>query len=264
MKKLYFFLSLIGMFTFSVGNAQQKTVSGTVLDDLGGPLPGATILVDGTTRGSTSDFDGNYSIEASLGDVLIVSYVGYSDQRIVIGSQDSYNVTLVTDNELSEVVVTALGIKRNEKALGYSVQKVSSETIAKSNATDAFSALTGQVAGVQITNTSGSAGAGSRIVVRGQTSLTGNNQALIVVDGVRIDNSQEASEGRNAGVAGSNRGMDINPEDIESINVLKGGSAAALYGVDGGNGVIVITTKKGKSGEMKINRKVEFNVHWSK
>ena len=127
MKKLYFFLSLIGMFTFSVGNAQQKTVSGTVLDDLGGPLPGATILVDGTTRGSTSAFDGNYSIEASLGDVLIVSYVGYSDQRIVIGSQDSYRVTLVTDNELSEVVVTALGIKRNEKALGYSVQKVSSE-----------------------------------------------------------------------------------------------------------------------------------------
>ena len=261
MKKLYFFLSLIGMFTLSVGLAQQKSVSGTILDETGGPLPGATVLVEGTNRGVTTDFDGNFSIQASEGETLIVSYVGYADQSIPVGSQDSYSATLSPDNELEEVVVTSLGIRRDAKALGYAVQNVSAETVAKSNATDAISALTGQAAGVKVTNISGSAGAGSRIVIRGQTSISGNNQALIIVDGVRINNSQFASESRNAGVAGSNRGMDINPADIESINVLKGGSAAALYGVEGGNGVIVITTKKGSQDKMEVN--VRSNITFS-
>ena len=127
MKKLYFFLSLIGMFTLSVGLAQQKSVSGTILDETGGPLPGATVLVDGTNRGVTTDFDGNFSIQASEGETLIVSYVGYADQSIPVGSQDSYSATLSPDNELEEVVVTASGIERKSKSLGYSVSRVDTE-----------------------------------------------------------------------------------------------------------------------------------------
>ena len=127
MKKLYFFLSLIRMFTLSVGLAQQKSVSGTILDETGGPLPGATVLVDGTNRGVTTDFDGNFSIQVSEGETLIVSYVGYADQSIPVGSQDSYSATLSPDNELEEVVVTALGIERESKSLGYSVSRVDTE-----------------------------------------------------------------------------------------------------------------------------------------
>ena len=124
MKKLYFFLSLIGMFTLSVGLAQQKSISGTILDETGGPLPGATVLVEGTNRGVTTDFDGNFSIQASEGETLIVSYVGYADQSIPVGSQDSYSATLSPDNELEEVVVTSLGIKREAAQLGYAISKV--------------------------------------------------------------------------------------------------------------------------------------------
>ena len=237
-----FWLGLI-----SVASAQTRTITGNVTDDQGVPLPGATILEQGTANGVTTDFDGNFSMEVADGATLEVSFVGYESQTQSVGADSTYSFQMASGNLLEEVVVTSLGIKREAKALGYAEQNVTSETIAKSNATDALAALTGQAAGVKITNVSGSAGAGSRIVIRGQTSLSGNNQALIIVDGVRIDNSQFATEGRNAGVAGSNRGMDINPADIESINVLKGGSAAALYGVDGCNGVIVITTKKGKS-----------------
>tara|TARA_B100000768_G_scaffold91111_1_gene85271 strand:+ start:566 stop:937 length:372 start_codon:yes stop_codon:yes gene_type:complete len=118
MKKLYLFLFLIGMFTLSIGLVQQKSVSGTILDETGGPLPGATVLVDGTNRGVTTDFDGNFSIQASEGETLIVSYVGYADQSIPVGSQDSCSATLSPDNELEEVIVTSLGIKREAKALG--------------------------------------------------------------------------------------------------------------------------------------------------
>ena len=127
MKKLYFFLSLIGMFTLSVGLAQQKSVSGTILDETGGPLPGATVLVDGTNRGVTTDFDGKFSIQVSEGETLIVSYVGYADKSIPVGSQDSYSATLSPDNELEEVEVTALGIERESKSLGYSVSRVDTE-----------------------------------------------------------------------------------------------------------------------------------------
>ena len=127
MKKLYFFLSLIGMFTLSVGLAQQKSVLATILDETGGPLPGATVLVDGTNRGVPTDFDGNFSIQVWEGETLIVSYVGYADQSIPVGSQDSYSATLSPDNELEEVVVTASGIERESKSLGYSVSRVDTE-----------------------------------------------------------------------------------------------------------------------------------------
>lgn len=247
---LTLFLALVVQISF----AQDKAVTGTVTDQDGLPLPGVNIVVEGTTNGTQTDFDGNFTINAATGQTLLITYIGQKNVRQRVGAGNTVNVQMSEDAQaLEEVVVTALGVKKEARAIGYAVQTVGAETITKSNATDALSALTGQAAGVQITSASGNAGAGSRIVIRGQTSLSGDNQALIIVDGVRINNSQFATEGRNAGVAGSNRGMDINPNDIETINVLKGAGAAALYGVEGGNGVIVITTKKGKAGKMVVN-----------
>ncbi|TCI92545.1 SusC/RagA family TonB-linked outer membrane protein [Tenacibaculum sp. M341] len=253
-------LTLLLALIVQISFAQDKTISGTVSDD-SGPLPGVSVVKKGTSTGTETDFDGNYSIKAKTGDILIFSFVGMKTAEKTVGSSNTIDLVMSGDNVLEEVVVTALGVKKSTRRVGYATQNVSADVISKSNANDPISALTGQAAGVKITNSSGAAGAGSRIVIRGQTSLSGNNQALIIVDGVRIDNSQFASEDRNAGVAGSNRGMDINPADIESINVLKGGAAAALYGVDGGNGVIVITTKKGKSGKIKVN--VRSNLSFS-
>ena len=241
------------MFTFSVGMAQQKSVSGTVLDETGGPLPGATILVDGTSRGVTSDFDGNYTIQASEGEVLVVSYVGYADQRISIDSQDTYNTTLAADNELEEVVVTSLGIKRDAKALGYAIQSIKSEDLANTGTSNPIDALVGKASGIQITRSSGSAGGGSRILIRGVTSLIGNNQPLIVIDGVRTNNETLNSGSSTGGTATSNRLSDLNNDDIENINVLKGSAATALYGTAGAAGVIVITTKKGTNSPMKVS-----------
>lgn len=259
--KLNGLLTLLLALVVQISFAQEKTVSGVVTDQEGLPLPGVNIVVQGTTNGTQTDFDGNYSISAAEGSTIVFSYIGQKDTAKLVGASSTINVQMVEDAQaLEEVVVTALGVKKETRAVGYSVQNVGAETIAKSNATDALSALTGQAAGVNVTGTSGSAGAGSRIVIRGQTSLSGNNQALLIVDGVRINNSQFSSEARTAGVAGSNRGMDINPADIESINVLKGAGAAALYGVEGGNGVIVITTKKGKAGKMKVNVRSNITI----
>ena len=241
------------MFTLSVGLAQQKSISGTILDETGGPLPGATVLVEGTNRGVTTDFDGNFSIQASEGETLIVSYVGYADQSIPVGSQDSYSATLTPDNELDEVVVTSLGIKREAKALGYAVQTVKSEDLANTGASNPIDALVGKASGVQITRSSGSAGGGSRIVIRGVTSLIGNNQPLIVIDGVRTNNETLNSGSQTAGTAQSNRLSDLNSDDIESVNVLKGSAATALYGTAGAPGVIVITTKKGSNSPMRVS-----------
>ena len=231
----------------------QKTISGTVSDDTGVPLPGATVLVQGTSNGVTTDFDGNFSNEASEGDTLEVSFVGYANQTLVVGSADSYSVTLSPGNELEEVVVTSLGIKREAKALGYAVQTVNSEDISNSGSNSAIDALVGKAAGVQITRSSGSAGGGSRILVRGVTSMIGNNQPLIVIDGVRTNNETLNSGSSTAGTAQSNRLMDLNNDDIESINILKGSAATALYGTAGAAGVVVITTKKGSKSPMQVS-----------
>ena len=208
----------------------QKSISGTVLDETGVPLPGATVLIQGTSNGVTTDFDGNFKIEAAEGETLEVSFVGYTNQTLVIGSADSYSITLAPGNELEEVVVTSLGIKREAKAIGYAVQTVNSEDISNSGSNSAIDALVGKAAGVQITRSSGSAGGGSRILVRGGTSMIGNNQPLIVIDGVRTNNETLNSGSSTAGTAQSNRLMDLNNDDIESINILKGSAATALYG----------------------------------
>ena len=170
MKKLYLIWTLLGLL-FAPFAWAQNNVTGTVNDETGTPLPGATVIVDGMSRGVATDFDGNFSIDAEQGEVLVINYVGYADQRLTVGSQDNYTINLTLDNELEEVVVTSLSIKREAKALGYAVQKVSSDEIANSGSNNAIDALVGKAAGVQITRSSDSAGGGSRILIRGVSSF---------------------------------------------------------------------------------------------
>jgi TonB-linked SusC/RagA family outer membrane protein len=255
---LTLFMALIVHLTF----AQQKTVSGTVSDENGLPLIGATVVISGTSSGTTTDFDGKYLLNASQGDVLNFSYVGYSDQNITVGASNTIDAALQPDNTLDEVVVTALGIKREEKALGYSVQTLKGEGLTEARESNISNSLSGKIAGVQVTGTSGSVGASSRIVLRGNSSITGNNEPLYVVDGVPIDNRSFGNAGSGGGVDLPNGAADINPDDIESVTVLKGPNAAALYGLRAGNGVIVITTKRGTAGK-KFSVSLNSNVTFS-
>ena len=272
MKKQYLFLSLLGILMVQFGFAQEKIISGTVVDDSGLPLPGATIVVENTTRGVSTDFDGNYSISAAVNEVLIFSFVGYTDQRITVGSSDTYNVTLQAGNELEEVVVTSLGIKREKQALGYAVSEVDSGALEQRAEGDVGRVLAGKASGVQITNQSGISGSGTSIVIRGFNSFSQGNQPLFIVDGIPFSSETNAvgREGeRNDfinGNNGSSRFLDIDPNNIESVNVLKGLAAATLYGTQGRNGVILITTKSGAAGtagpaknEISINTSY-FNV----
>ena len=248
MKKFSLVLSLV-LFTMGFAFA-QRTVVGQITDDDGAPLIGATVLVKGTDSGTVTDIDGKYSVNVPEGaSMLELSYTGYETQEIALGVSNVVNVALSEGVTLETAVVTALGVKRSEKALGYSVQQVGGEDIGRSGASNAVDALVGKAAGIQVTRSSGTAGGGSRILIRGVTSMVGENQPLIVIDGVRTNNETQTSQASTAGVAVSNRLMDLNPDDIESINVLKGAAATALYGTSGSTGVILITTKKGNKGE---------------
>lgn len=259
-------LTLLGFFTSALLMlfAQTITVTGVVTDANNVPMPGVNILVKGTTKGATTNFDGDYTINASSGDVLIFSYVGFKKVERTV-SEAVINVTLQEDaSSLDEVVVTAFGIKRETRELGYSVTQVKTEDLDLTGQTDALSGLQGRVAGVQISQTSGSSGGGIDILIRGITSVNPNrsNQPLIIIDGLALDNdtfsgSVLPSAGSNSPSSSeqfsfTNRGSDINPEDIESYNVLKGAAATALYGVRAANGAIIITTKKGKLGKAKV------------
>ncbi|MFA8449211.1 MAG: SusC/RagA family TonB-linked outer membrane protein [Bacteroidales bacterium] len=239
--------------------AQTRVITGVVTDDQdGSPIPGVTVFIKNTNIGTTTDFDGAYSLSIMPENKIVVfSFVGMQTQEIEIGNQESINISLNSIAlEIDEVVVTAIGIPKEAKALGYSVQKVDGEELSKTANTNIVNSLAGRVADVKVTSSSGAVGASSFITIRGASSITGNNQPLFVVDGIPIDNGGGA--GGPGGVALSNRAIDLNPEDIESVNVLKGGAATALYGIRGANGVIVITTKKGVATEgKKIN--VNFN-----
>ncbi|MCB0474625.1 MAG: SusC/RagA family TonB-linked outer membrane protein [Flavobacteriaceae bacterium] len=251
-------LSLLVFFAsaFSLVFSQTINVSGTVSDGSGNPLPGVNIQVKGTSTGTTTDFDGNYQINASNGDVLIFSFVGFSSKELTVNGP-TLNVTLTeSTNELNEVVVTALGIKKEKKALGYAVQSIKSDELLEGNQNNMINGLQGKVSGVTIVNSGGAPGASSVILIRGGTSITGNNQPLIIVDGIPIDNSTNSS----LDVASANRASDINPDDIENISVLKGPAAAALYGLEAANGAVVITTKKGKAGTSKISYSGSISV----
>ena len=261
--KLFRILSSF-LFVFAFGfSVQAQSISGTVTDENGVPLPGATVLVEGTTNGVSTDFDGNYSISASSGDTLVFSFVGYSTQSVAVGSSSTVDVSLQPDNALSEVVVTALGVKRNTKAVGYSITQVEGDAISANPSTNAINALQGKVAGVMITGSAMGAKGSSRVVIRGASSLSGNNQPLYVVDGITINNNNLGAAGMWGGTDFGDGISSINPDDVESVTVLKGGAAAALYGSRASNGVIIITTKSGLGSEgigIEINSTSQFDM----
>ena len=245
-RKTLLFLFLLAMMTPLTVLAQSLTVTGKVVSsDDGYGLPGVTIQVKGTSSGTVTDMDGNYSIKADGQDVLVFSFVGYKTKEVAIKGKNKINITLELDSQtLDDVVVTALGIKRQKRELGYATEEIGGDLIAKSGSGSIISALSGRSAGVQIINPNGVDGASSRITIRGNHSIFGDNQPLIVVDGVPMTNEGGVtswSGGRDWGTALNN----INQEDIESLDILKGPTAAALYGSRGGNGVVLITTKKG-------------------
>jgi TonB-linked SusC/RagA family outer membrane protein len=243
------FLTLILALLVQVAFAQEKTVTG-VVSDANGPLPGVTVLVKGTQTGTQTDFDGNYSIKATVGSTLQFSFVGMTTVEKVVGASNSINVTMTESSQmLDEVVVTALGISRDKKSLGYSTQEVKGEELSAVKSGNFVNALSGKASGVQIRKNN-NLGGSTNVVIRGNASLTGSNQALFVVDGVPINNTNTNSQYQ-AQASGNyydygNTASDINPDDIESVNVLKGAAASALYGSRAANGVIMITTKKGR------------------
>ncbi|MFK7970424.1 MAG: SusC/RagA family TonB-linked outer membrane protein [Bacteroidia bacterium] len=254
MKRLLFLAVLV--FGFGLLYS-QSTVTGKVTDARSGdPLEGVAVVVKGTTIGAFTNDQGSYSLEVpSDGQFLIFSFVGRATQEIKIDGRSSINISLAEDLTLDEVVVTALGVTKKKKALGYSVQEVGGDVIANSKETNVATALAGKVAGVQAFSVSGAPGAGANIRIRGSASISGNNQPLFVVDGIPVSNNQERSESGLRGAVVSNRALDINPDDIESVSVLKGAAASVLYGSRAANGVILITTKKGarNGGGMSIN-----------
>ncbi|SDS52651.1 SusC/RagA family TonB-linked outer membrane protein [Gramella sp. MAR_2010_147] len=249
-KRLHGFLTLLLVLVVQIGFAQEKTVTGTVVDDQGLPLPGVNVIIKGTSSGTQSDFDGNYSIQVDEGETLVFSFVGMMQAEYRVGASNTVNVEMTVDSaQLDEVVVTALGIERSEKSLGYGVSTVKSEELNEVRETNVLNALQAKSSGVLIQNQSGNVGGSTRITIRGISSLSGDVQPLFVVDGVPISNSNIASGSRiTGGFDFGNRAQDINPDDIASVTVLKGASAAALYGSRASGGVIVITTKKGKAG----------------
>ncbi|MCA5005708.1 SusC/RagA family TonB-linked outer membrane protein [Sphingobacterium bovistauri] len=231
--------------------AQQKSISGKVINPSGEAMGNVTVVVQGSNRTVKTNSDGTFTIQASPGEKLVFRAVGSSEFVQVVGSQNTYSISLTnSQEELQEVIVTAMGIKQQARSISFAVQNVSSKDISESNQPNLVNAIQGKVAGVQITNSGGAPGASANIMIRGGSSLSGNNQPLFVIDGIPVDNTTPVSQGGlSAGSApASNRGIDINPEDIASMTVLKGPAAAALYGIRAASGAIVITTKTGTSG----------------
>ena len=245
--------------------AQSRTVTGTVTAKEDGlPLPGVTVKIKGANSGVSTDGNGKYSISAQNGTVLTFSYIAYTPQEITVGTSSVINVVLVeSSQQLNEVVVTALGISRESRSLGYSVANVKGSELTKARETNVVQSLAGKIAGVNVTQASGTVGGGSKIVIRGATSLSTDVQPLFVIDGLIIDNSSRQVTNTNSAqpqgpgsIDFGNRAADINSDDVESMTVLKGAAAAALYGTLAKNGAIIITTKRGKRGDAGT---VEFN-----
>jgi TonB-linked SusC/RagA family outer membrane protein len=263
-KILLSFTLLWAMLTIGLGSAfaqTERTVTGVVKDDTGETLPSATVVIKGTTKGTVTDFDGNYSLVVPSSEtILVYSFTGMEGKEVKVGNQTVIDVVLGS-TLLNQVVVTSFGIEEQKRTLGYALQTVDSKELTNSRETNLVNALAGKVAGVQVTSSGGQAGASSRITIRGQNSLVGNSQPLFVVDGIPIDNRQtNASSSLNDSDgsllftgAGSNRVVDIDPSIIETTSVLKGAAATAIWGARGANGVILITTKKGKKGKPKFN-----------
>lgn len=269
MKKLSLVLGLV---LFGIGSMfAQRTVTGSVSDQAGDPLLGASILVKGTSTGTITDIDGTYSINVSGDDaVFIVSYTGFTTKEIEVGTSTVLDITMEEGVNLQEVVVAALGIEREKKSLGYSAQELGGAELAETREVNLVNSLQGKVAGVQIQGSPSTLGGSSRITIRGVNSFLGENQPLFVVDGIPIDNSNFASNAQMRGFGDDtsydygNTAQDIDPESIESMTVLKGAAASALYGQRGANGVILITTKdgsgrKGQGIGVEVNSSVTFD-----
>lgn len=247
MKKLSLVFAMV-LFVVSMTMA-QRTITGTITDATSGEgLISASVLVEGTTVGTVTDAEGKYSITMPEGTtVLVFSYTGYTTQKIPVGAQNVIDVKLTEGITVSDVVVTALGVKREKKSLGYATQEVGGDEVTRVKDANFINSLSGKVAGVNIKR-SNQMGGSSNVIIRGYTSLTGNNQALFVVDGIPISNANTNTSNQSTGRGGydfGNAAMDINPEDIASINILKGAAATALYGARAANGVVQITTKRG-------------------
>lgn len=245
--------------------AQQTRVTGKVSDLKNEPLPGATVLVKGTSRGTVTDVDGTYAIQAASGETLVFSFVGFETKEFLVGATTVVDITLSEGVALNEIVVTALGVERETKALGYSVQAIDGSQFTEARETNVINSLSGRVAGVQITNSSSGIGGSTRVTIRGESSLNINaNQPLFVVDGVPISNNIVGSSGRgNQETDYGNAAGEINPDDVASMTVLKGPAAAALYGSRAANGAILITTKSGKGKKglgVTINSNTTFDT----
>lgn len=275
MKKIYLMcLGILLLGCTALTAYAQKTVTGTVKDQSGETLPAVSIQVKNTQKSTSTNGDGKFSISVSEGNILVFRYIGFKPQEVTVGAASNLNIVMEpSTNDLSEVVVTALGVKREKRALGYSTQEVAGKDLTIGQAPTIAQGLMGKVAGLQISQSGGGVeGGSSRIVVRGNTSLTGDNRALIIVDGVAINNDPANVNGNNTSSVAGSTGADvatnndwgtgmnfINQDDIESITVLKGPAAAALYGARGGNGVILITRKKGSN---KPGLGVEYNYSY--
>lgn len=259
-KKLTGFLTLLLFFVVHVSFAQQKIITGNVTDQDGLPLPGVSVTVKGTTNGAQTDFDGNYTITANAGETLVFSFVGQKTEERLVGDASVINVQLLEDSVgLDEVLITAQGIRREKKALGYAVSTVKSEDIEQRTEGDLGRVLRGKASGVNITQQSGISGSATNINIRGQVSFNQNNQPLFIVDGVPFSSDTNAPGDFVDGNAGSSRFLDLDPNSIESVNILKGFSAATIYGEAGKNGVILITTKNGTAGQTAKKSEITFS-----
>ncbi|MBC8770214.1 SusC/RagA family TonB-linked outer membrane protein [Arenibacter sp. BSSL-BM3] len=248
-KKFHYYLLLSAFLLVQGMMAQTKTVSGTVSDDLGTPLPGVNVVEKGTNNGASTDFDGNFSIKVSNNATLVFSSLGFTKKEIAVGVQTTLNVVLEEDAEqLGEVVVTGLGITREKKALGYATATISAEALTETATPNFATALYGKAPGVSINTTPGGSTSASNITIRGVASITGRSQPLIILDGVPIRDGEVSNNNYWGDQRLRGNGLlDINPEDIDNISILKGASAAALYGSEAVNGVVLITTKSGKN-----------------
>lgn len=248
---------------------QAKKITGKVLDSTGEPVIGASVLVKGSTVGTVTDAEGTFRLNAAVGKTLEISFVGYKTERVKVTGAPITVTMKLSSQALDEVVVTAMGIKKDRKSLGYAVDDLNAEDLMRNKSANPINSLAGKIAGVNITQGGGAAGAGSQIILRGGTSLERDNQPLFVVDGVIYDNStntvgNSAFDGTTSlSSTQSNRIMDINPEDIENMSVLKGPAAAALYGSRAAAGVVIITTKKGSEGAVEVNLSAKYITQWA-
>lgn len=250
----------------SMEEAQLKKVSGTVKDENGLPMTGVSVQIQGTNKGAITDDKGNFSLEVPDNGTLVVSYVGYQSQQIAVGGQTNLDIAMkpLPGSGLQDLVVTALGVKQTQKSLSYNVQSVTSDQLNTVKTDNMMNSLNGKVAGLTISPSASGVGGSAKVILRGSRSANGNNQPLYVIDGVPITNSANANGQQNGTFGGGPDGGDgisnLNPEDIESISVLEGASAAALYGSQAQNGVILITTKKGKAGHANIQVNSSFSI----